>query len=180
MTDPRALAQHDRASAGPPVHPLDRAAAAVADGLGLTSQDVVLHLGCGEGELTLALAGTVQGVIAMDASADVLARARATGDAAGIDTVTWIRGTHTDVPVLSRMLDGDPLGGVLVSGGVPMSDVPRLLAAVTGLLRPRGGVAFTGAAARDPRRSAELLAVNGFDTVPVPDDVDGVVVGVLR
>ena len=170
--DPRAPA-HPHAP-----DPASATAEQIAAGMGLAPQDVVLHLGCGEGELTLAVARYVQGIIAMDAAAGPLQRARAAGDAAGVDTVTWIRGTHTDVPVLSRMLDGDPLGGVLVSGGVPLSDVPRLLTAVTALLRPAGAVAF--ADVRDARRIRNLLPVNGFDAVSVPADVDGVVIGVLR
>jgi lipopolysaccharide biosynthesis glycosyltransferase len=60
--------------------------------------DRVLDLGCGLGRLTRALAGRARAVVAVDVSAEMLARARALNE--GLDGVTWVHG------------DGETLAGV--------------------------------------------------------------------
>src|SRR5947209_12210075 len=63
-----------------------------AERLGVEVQpsDTVLDIGCGLGRLTRALAGRCAEVVAIDVSADMLARARELN--AQLDNVRWLQG----------------------------------------------------------------------------------------
>ena len=105
-------------------------------GVGDPGGGLVLELGCGSGALTRHLLAAGLRVVATDASADMLALARA-----------WL-GPDADLRLLA--LPGDPLpaADVIVSVGHVISYLPDVaavetaLAAMAGALRPGGVLAF--------------------------------------
>ena len=123
---------HDRGYGG---H-ADRCAPGLLELLEPVRGGVVLELGCGSGALTRHLLAAGHRVIATDASADMLALARAElGEAADLRLIT---------------LPGDPLpaADAVVSVGHVLSYLPdavavdRALAAAAGALRPGGVLAL--------------------------------------
>src|SRR3954451_4628644 len=58
--------------------------------------DTVLDLGCGLGRLTRVLAGRARHVVALDVSAEMLARAQELN--AGLDNVEWVHGDGRTLP----------------------------------------------------------------------------------
>jgi len=73
-------------------------------GLLLPGLDVA-DLGCGEGYLSLEAAQWARKVVAVDRSADVLARARALATRRHIKNVTWKRGELERVPIDDASID---------------------------------------------------------------------------
>jgi SAM-dependent methyltransferase len=69
--------------------------AATVDAPALQPTDTVLDIGCGLGRLTRVLAGRAERVLALDISAEMLARARELN--AGLDNVQWLHGDGTSL-----------------------------------------------------------------------------------
>jgi SAM-dependent methyltransferase len=66
---------------------------------------VVADLGCGEGYLTVETSRWASRVIAVDRSAEVLARARALATRRRVSNVTWKRGTLETLPIRDETVD---------------------------------------------------------------------------
>ena len=111
---------------------------AITQAFHLSSDDVVLDVGCGTGQLTLPLARRVRAVIGLDPEADMLVQARA---AAGDQhNATWVLGSDHDVPALAQLVG--PLGGVTVGQALHWMDHTELFTTVRPLLRDGGGIAI--------------------------------------
>ena len=113
----------------------------VAETFDLGAGDVVLDLGCGTGQLSLALAGRVRAVIGMDPEPDMLTQARQAAEARGVRNAVWMLGADNDVPMLRSLLGESGLGAVTIATAVHWMDRGRLFDAVRSLLRPGGGLA---------------------------------------
>ncbi|MBO8187264.1 class I SAM-dependent methyltransferase [Streptomyces spirodelae] len=74
------------------------------DYFSLTTDDSVLDLGCGTGQLALPLAPRVRSVIGMDPEPDMLRLARAAASHCEVRNATWVLGADTDVPALGMLL----------------------------------------------------------------------------
>jgi trans-aconitate methyltransferase len=114
---------------------------AVVDAFGLTSNDVVVDLGCGTGQLTLPIAGRVRAVVGVDPEPDMLNRARRAAAEQGIANVSWMIGADTDIPALCALLGARPAGAVTIGQALHWMDHDELFPAALPLLRPGGGVA---------------------------------------
>ncbi|KOV09955.1 methyltransferase [Streptomyces sp. XY431] len=114
---------------------------ALQEAFGLGSDDVVLDLGCGTGQLALPLADRVRSVIGMDPEPDML---RLAGDAAaerGIGNATWILGGDRDVPALRALLGVNSLAMTVIGNAIHWMRHDELFDALVPLLRPGGGIA---------------------------------------
>jgi SAM-dependent methyltransferase len=112
---------------------------AIAGAFGLGPDDTAVDLGCGTGQLTLALAARVGAVLGVDPEPDMLRLARQAGRDAGVANVEWASGTDADLTALVR---GRPaLGAVTMALAVHWMDRDRLFPAIRPLLRPGGGIA---------------------------------------
>ncbi|MFF2043106.1 class I SAM-dependent methyltransferase [Kitasatospora sp. NPDC058170] len=118
----------------PPV--IDALQAACAFG----SDDLVLDLGCGTGQLALPLAGRVGTVFGMDPEPDMLRQARAAAAHRGVGNAIWLLGSDADVPALAPLLAGR-LGLTTVGNAIHWMRPEQLFAALHPLTRPGGGVA---------------------------------------
>ncbi|RLQ04089.1 class I SAM-dependent methyltransferase [Micromonospora sp. BL1] len=127
-------ARHRR---GYPPEVLDALAAAFE----LGTDDTVVDLGCGSGQLSLPLADRVTAVIGVDPEADMLAIARRTALDHGIDNATWVLGSDRDVPALSRLVGERTVGALTVAVAIHFMDRDALFAAARPFLRPGGGIA---------------------------------------
>ncbi|MFZ0042101.1 MAG: class I SAM-dependent methyltransferase [Solirubrobacteraceae bacterium] len=116
--------------------------AAVSDTFGLGAADVVLDLGCGTGQLTLAVAARVRAVIGVDPEPDMLAVARRAAERSGVRNVSWILGSDRDVPELARGLGDGSLAAVTVGQALHWMDHRALFTRARSLLRPGGGIAI--------------------------------------
>jgi len=111
------------------------AAWARALGLLLPPMDVA-DLGCGEGYLTIEAARWARRVIAVDRSADVLARARAAAVRRRVSNISWKRGLLEKLPLADSCVDL-----ALLSQALHHADDPaRALAEAIRILRPGGRV----------------------------------------
>ena len=111
------------------------AAWARALGLLLPRADVA-DLGCGEGYLTLEAAHWARRVIAVDQSAEVLARARELAARRKLKNITWKRGQLDKLPIDSASIDVALLSQALHHVESP----PRALAEARRILKPGGRV----------------------------------------
>jgi ArsR family transcriptional regulator len=156
-----------------------RSWAAWARALGLLLPPLeVADLGCGEGYLTIEAARWARRVIAVDRSAEVLARAKALAGRRKVTNITWKRGTLERLPIADGAVDV-----ALLSQTLHHADEPdRVLREAWRVLRPGGRVIVL-----DLREHAEawvrkmgdrwlgfaderlraLLAAAGFDDVIV-------------
>ena len=107
----------------------------------LGTDDTVVDLGCGSGQLSLPLAGRVGAVVGMDPEPDMLAIARRAALDQGIGNATWVLGSDRDVPALSRLLGERTVGALTVAVAIHFMDRDALFAAARPLLRPGGGIA---------------------------------------
>jgi trans-aconitate methyltransferase len=108
---------------------------------GLNSDDVVIDLGCGTGQLTLPIAGQVRAVAGVDPEPDMLARARRAATDQGIRNASWLLGADTDVPALAGLLGSHHAGAVTIGQALHWMDYRKLIPALIPLLRPGGGIA---------------------------------------
>src|SRR5687767_3739185 len=70
---------------------------------GLDGTGWLLDLGCGTGQLAIALRPRFAGVVGLDASDEMLAEARRQASAAGVDDITWVAApAETVSPDLGR------------------------------------------------------------------------------
>jgi SAM-dependent methyltransferase len=113
----------------------------LAGTFGLTSDDIVIDLGCGTGQLALPIATRVRAVAGLDPEPDMLARARRAAAEQGITNVTWLLGADTDMPALVTLLGGQPAGAVTIGQALHWMRYRELFPALAPLLRPGGGVA---------------------------------------
>jgi len=75
----------------------------LARALGLGGADVVADVGCGTGQLTLALASRVRAVAGMDPEPDMPALARQAAADEGGHNVAWVMRTDRDLPALGSL-----------------------------------------------------------------------------
>jgi SAM-dependent methyltransferase len=108
---------------------------------GLNSDDIVVDLGCGTGQLTLPIAARVRAVAGVDPEPDMLARARRAAAEHGIANVTWLLGADTDIPALAALLGDQRAGAVTIGQALHWMRYRELFSALVPLLRPGGGVA---------------------------------------
>jgi SAM-dependent methyltransferase len=104
-------------------------------GLLLPPMDVA-DLGCGEGYLTIEAARWAKRVVAVDRSAEVLARARAAAGRRRVSNITWKRGVLEKLPLADGCVDL-----ALLSQALHHADDPaRALAEASRILRSGGRV----------------------------------------
>jgi ArsR family transcriptional regulator len=139
----------------------------------------VADLGCGEGYLTVETARWANRVIAVDRSADVLARARALARKRRLANITWKRGDLERLPIANASVDVALLSQALHHAAHP----DRALIEAARILRPGGrvvilelrehGEAWVKAKLGDrwlgfkDQALARLLEVAGFEDVVV-------------
>jgi SAM-dependent methyltransferase len=116
-------------------------AEALVDAFSLTSQDGLVDLGCGTGQLTLPMARHVRAVIGMDVEPDMLEHGRQAARDADVRNVTWVLGADTDIPALRRLLGDSSVGAVTIAQALHWMNHQELFRAVVPLLRPGGGIA---------------------------------------
>jgi ubiquinone/menaquinone biosynthesis C-methylase UbiE len=114
---------------------------ALLDSFGLTSDDVVIDLGCGTGQLTLPMASQVRAVAGVDPEPDMLTRARQAAAEQGVRNATWLLGADTDLPALAALLGSRRAGAVTIGQALHWMDYRELIPALVPLLRPGGGIA---------------------------------------
>lgn len=114
----------------------DRLIARVAGLAGLKPGDAVLDLGCGTGMLTIAFAQLGMAVTAMDPDADMLARAREKGEAAGVSVRFLQEGSGDLSPALG------PFRLAAMGRSFHWMDRAATLAMLDRIVTPDGGVAL--------------------------------------
>ena len=105
----------------------------------------VADLGCGEGYLSIEAARWATRVIAVDRSADVLARAKELAARRRVRNVTWKRGEIEHVPLPDASVDVALLSQALHHSGSPR----RALAEAARIVRPGGRVLVLDLRAHD-------------------------------
>lgn len=113
----------------------------LVDAFGLNTQDLVIDLGCGTGQLALPVARRVRAVVGMDTEPDMLRRARQAARDAGVSNVSWLLGADTDLPALHGLLGGRPVAAVTIGQALHWMNHEQLFRAAVPLLRPGGGIA---------------------------------------
>lgn len=108
---------------------------------GLTSDDIVIDLGCGTGQLALPVARRVRAVVGVDPEPDMLARARRAAMEQGVTNVSWVLGADTDLPALAALLGDRGAGAVTIGQALHWMAYRELIPALVPLLRPGGGIA---------------------------------------
>lgn len=73
--------------------------------LPLSAQDLVLDVAAGTGHAARVLAPSVRGVVALDATAAMLAAGKAQADAAGLRNIVFVRGDAAALPFLDASFD---------------------------------------------------------------------------
>jgi SAM-dependent methyltransferase len=116
--------------------------AAVGEALELTQCDVVVDLGCGTGQVTLAIAGLVGAVIGVDPEPGMLVTARRAAQRVEASNVTWQLGDDRDLQALGRVLGERSIAAFTIGQALHWMDRRALFGQVRGLLRPGGGIAI--------------------------------------
>jgi SAM-dependent methyltransferase len=119
----------------------DAIVAAIANCLGLTSDDAVIDLGCGTGLLTVPLARRVRLVVGVDPEADMLTVARRQIEPALDSKVVWVLGSDDDLPALADLLGDGSIGAVTVGQALHFMDYENLFCRARPLFRSGGGIA---------------------------------------
>lgn len=114
---------------------------AITEAFALTTDDLVVDLGCGTGQLSLPLATRVRAVVGMDPEPDMLALARRSAQQRGAANISWILGADTDLPALDALLGNRTVGAVTIAVAVHWMDRATVFRAARPLLRPGGGIA---------------------------------------
>ncbi|MFI8790802.1 class I SAM-dependent methyltransferase [Streptomyces sp. NPDC055105] len=107
----------------------------------LTTDDLVLDLGCGTGQLTIPLAWRVRSVIGMDPEPDMLRLAREGASRQGVQNTTWVLGADTDVPAFGDLLGQRSLAMAVIGQALHWMQPEELFRALSPLVRSGGGVA---------------------------------------
>ena len=94
----------------------------------------VADIGCGDGYLTLETARWARSVVAIDRSADVLARAKALASRRGAKNVTWKKGEMTRLPLRNASVDIALLSQSLHHA----AEASHAIAEAARVLRPKG------------------------------------------
>jgi ubiquinone/menaquinone biosynthesis C-methylase UbiE len=135
----------------------------LAGTFGLTSDDIVIDVGCGTGQLALPLAAKVRAVAGVDPEPDMLARARRAAAEQDVTNVAWLLGADTDMPTLAALLGGQRAGAVTIGQALHWMRYRDLFPALVPLLRPGGGVAvITNGTPLWLQDSAWSQALRGF------------------
>ena len=108
---------------------------------GLSTDDVVIDLGCGTGQLTLPIARWVRAVAGMDPEPDMLARARQAAAQQGIRNASWLLGADTDILALAALLGDRRAGAVTIAQALHWMGYRELIPRLVPLLRQGGGIA---------------------------------------
>ena len=121
----------------------------------------VADLGCGEGYLTVEAARWANHVVAVDRSADVLARARALARRRRVSNIVWKRGELEAVPLDAASVDVALLSQALHHAAHPS----RALAEAVRVTRPGGRILVLDLGAHDETWVQERLGDRwlGFD-----------------
>jgi ubiquinone/menaquinone biosynthesis C-methylase UbiE len=138
-----------------------RVAAAVAAGARITASDRVFDLGAGTGLVGFALAELAGDVTLADASAGMLAQAKAKIDATGIGNVKLLHHQFTVDPLPAERFD-------VVTGMVSLHHVPdtaKALAEIFCLLAPGGRLAIADLDTEDGTYHSDQAeeVIHGFD-----------------
>jgi SAM-dependent methyltransferase len=107
----------------------------------LTSDDVVIDLGCGTGQLALPIARRVRAVAGVDPEPDMLTRVRQAAAEQGVRNAAWVLGADTDIPALAALLGSRRAGAVTIGQALHWMRYRELIPALVPLLRPGGGIA---------------------------------------
>ncbi|MEU9117815.1 methyltransferase domain-containing protein [Streptomyces sp. NPDC048483] len=107
----------------------------------LTTDDIVLDLGCGTGQLTVPLASRVGSVIGMDPEPDMLRLARDTAARHDVRNATWVLGADTDVPALCELMGQRSLAMAVIGQALHWMRHEELFRGLSPLFRSGGGVA---------------------------------------
>ncbi|MFJ9896044.1 class I SAM-dependent methyltransferase [Streptomyces sp. NPDC091280] len=107
----------------------------------LDTDDVVLDLGCGTGQLAVPLAAQVRSVIGMDPEPDMLRLAEETAAGQGVRNATWVLGADSDVPALGALLGPGSLAMTVIGQALHWMRYEDLFRTLAPLFRPGGGVA---------------------------------------
>jgi SAM-dependent methyltransferase len=107
----------------------------------LTTDDIVLDLGCGTGQLAVPLASRVGSVIGMDPEPDMLRLARDTAARHDVRNATWVLGADSDVPALSELMGQRSLAMAVIGQALHWMDHGELFRVLSPLIRPGGGIA---------------------------------------
>lgn len=114
----------------------------LVDRFELTDGSRVLDLGCGAGQLAVALAPHVGSVVGVDPNEAMLREARARADAADVDGVEWWVGSDADLADLADELG--PVRLTTMGRAFHWMDQERTLRRLRGMTDPGGGVAIVG------------------------------------
>jgi SAM-dependent methyltransferase len=114
---------------------------AIVREFGLGTDDLVVDLGCGTGQLSLPLAARVRAVVGIDPEPDMLVLARQSADEHAVANAAWLLGTDRDVPALYRLVGERSVGAVTIALAIHWMDRAALFRATRPLLRPGGGIA---------------------------------------
>lgn len=107
---------------------------AVAAAPFLSADSAVLDIGCGPGDLTVAIAGTVATVNAIDTSPQMVELAKATAGSAGVDNIRFEVGDLATVATRS-----EPFQAVTAFNVLPyVADLPAAFRQIGSLLPPGG------------------------------------------
>jgi ubiquinone/menaquinone biosynthesis C-methylase UbiE len=113
----------------------------IAEALELTTDDLVVDLGCGTGQLTIPLAARVGAVVGMDPEPDMLMLARRTAQQHQVTNTAWVLGADSDLPALGTVLADRTVGAVTIALAIHWMDRATLFRAAQTLLRPGGAIA---------------------------------------
>jgi len=115
---------------------------AVAGAFALGSGDVVVDLGCGTGQVALALAAVVRAVVGVDPEPDMLMVARRSASRLGLSNTSWVIGDDRDLPGLGQALGARSIAALTIGQAAHWIDHQILFDRARAWLRPGGGVAI--------------------------------------
>ncbi|MEV6603082.1 methyltransferase domain-containing protein [Kutzneria sp. NPDC051319] len=112
----------------------------LTDAFRLTTDDIVVDLGCGTGQLTLPIAQRVRSVVAIDTEPDMLVRARLAAREQEVTNVSWMLGADTDMPTLGAVIGHRNLSAVTIGQALHWMNPEKLFRAMVPFFRSGGGV----------------------------------------
>jgi ubiquinone/menaquinone biosynthesis C-methylase UbiE len=104
----------------------------------LTTDDIVVDLGCGTGQLTLPIAQRVRSVVAVDTEPDMLVRARFAAREQQVVNVSWMLGADTDMSTLGAVIGNRNLGAVTIGQALHWMNPEKLFRAMVPFFRRPG------------------------------------------